>query len=550
VTPVTASFTNVVTVTGTSPNGPVQGTDTADVIVEAPSIAVSKTPDNQQVSPGDTANFTITVDNTGNVDLTNVVISDPLCTTVIAGPAGDDGDLILETTETWTFTCSTTNVQVGFVNTATATATPPTGPDVSDSDTGTVTINAPSIDVQKDPPTQAVLVGDSAVFTLTVTNTGTSNLFLIQVTDPQCDSLVGPAGDTGNDLVLGVGEVWTYTCTVNNVQADFTNSVTVTGNTCQPEPLQAPEGCTEVTSTDSADVDAQAPSLSVTKTPPTQEVVSGGTANFTIVVDNTGDVPLSNVVISDPLCSAPVGPTGDVNNDSILDVTETWSYTCSTANVTQPFTNVATATATPPTGPDVSGTDSADVTVVAAAVTAEKSSSLDVDADGDGLVSPGDTLLYSVVITNSGTAAVDNMVFTDTPDLNTALVAGSVTTTQGVVTTGNTAGDTEVSVFVGTLASGGGQVTITFRVTIDDPFPAGVLVVLNQGLVTGDGIPDVPTDDPVTPTVGDPTTTEVTPPQGIIGIPTLGAWGIAGLALLLAASAFAALRRRQATSRS
>jgi hypothetical protein len=37
------------------------------------------------------------------------VVDDPLCTT-LTGAVGDDGDDILETFETWTYTCTRTNV--------------------------------------------------------------------------------------------------------------------------------------------------------------------------------------------------------------------------------------------------------------------------------------------------------------------------------------------------------------------------------------------------------------------------------------------------------
>ena len=128
----------------------------------------------------------------------------------------------------------------------------------------------------------------------------------------------------------------------------------------------------------------------------------------------------------------------------------------------------------------------------------------DADNDGDGVVDPGDVLRYTVVVSNAGTVAATNVSFTDTPDANTALVVGSVTTTQGTVTTGNTAGDTAVGVSIGTLAASG-SVTITFDVVVDSPFPAGTTAVANQGLVTGDGGISVPTDDPDTPAGDDPT---------------------------------------------
>jgi len=136
-----------------------------------------------------------------------------------------------------------------------------------------------------------------------------------------------------------------------------------------------------------------------------------------------------------------------------------------------------------------------------------KADVLAIDADNDGIVSPGDTLSYTTIITNVGNGTASGVVFTDTPDANTTLVTGSVTTTQGSVTDGN-AGTPPVSVAVGAIMPGG-SVTVSFRVTIDVPFPTGVTLVSNQGVVTGSDTPAVLTDDPDTPDVDDPTDTPV-----------------------------------------
>jgi uncharacterized repeat protein (TIGR01451 family) len=173
------------------------------------------------------------------------------------------------------------------------------------------------------------------------------------------------------------------------------------------------------------------------------------------------------------------------------------------------------------------------VTVGSPELAATKTASLDDDADGDGVASGGDTLLYSVVVVNDGTAAATGVAFTDTPDPATTLVPGSVTTTAGTVTTGNGAGDSSVAVDVGTLAAGGGSVTITYAVVINDPVPNGVDEVVNQGTVTSDAQGPVLTDDPSPPGGEDPTVVSVVG-AAVVEIPALGAWG-AGLLLALLA---------------
>lgn len=169
-------------------------------------------------------------------------------------------------------------------------------------------------------------------------------------------------------------------------------------------------------------------------------------------------------------------------------------------------------------------------------VSATKSVVLSDDADASGGASPGDTLTYTVTITNSGTGDATSVSLTDTPDANTTLVAGSVTTTQGTVTTGNTGGDTSVAVDVGTLAAGGGSAVITFEVTVNDPLPDGVTEVSNQGTVSGDGFEPVPTDDPTEPGNDDPTVVAIAAPSVVV-IPTLDRWGLLALLLLIAGAA-------------
>jgi len=111
-------------------------------------------------------------------------------------------------------------------------------------------------------------------------------------------------------------------------------------------------------------VDAINPSIDIRKNiegPDSQQVVTvtggTGTATFDIVVTNTGDVPLTDVDVSDPLA-----PDCDRTFAS-LAVGASETYTCS-VTVTEDFTNTATATGTPPVGDDVTDSDPSSVEVV------------------------------------------------------------------------------------------------------------------------------------------------------------------------------------------
>lgn len=200
--------------------------------------------------------------------------------------------------------------------------------------------------------------------------------------------------------------------------------------------------------------------------------------------------------------------------------------------------------------PTLPGTEDPTVTPLTGAapeVTATKVGALVVDANGNGVVNPGDTIEYTIVITNCGNQDASGVVFTNNAPVNTTLVVGSVTTTAGTVTTGNTAGDTSVAVNVGTVAGGCSTVTITFRVTVNNPLPPGVTQITCQGTVTGTNIPPILTNDPGTPDPNDPTVIPVQGEPPPNPIPTLDEWGMLLLCLLLTGFGVMRLRRGRAS---
>src|SRR5207249_1347308 len=122
------------------------------------SIAITKTPATQAVDSGGTATFTITVTNTGPVDLTAVTVTDPLslnCAKTI-------GNLAVGASST--YTCTQASVTAAFTNVATVTGHPPFGPDLTASASANVTINPPpSSPPPPAAPTPAPTVVDLAI---------------------------------------------------------------------------------------------------------------------------------------------------------------------------------------------------------------------------------------------------------------------------------------------------------------------------------------------------------------------------------------------------
>jgi len=298
----------------------------------AASITIVKEPD-QMVVRGSTATFAITITNTGDVTLTNVTVSD-----VQAPECGGRTFAELPAGESESYDCTVADVVDSFTNSATATGTPPIGDDVVDTDTASVDVINPGIEIAKMPDLQMVVGGSTVTFTVAVTNSGDVTLTNVTVSDaqaPDCTRVIGE---------LASGEGTSYACTRSNVTADFTNSVTATGT---------PPVGVAMTDTDTASVDVINPSIEIAKMPDVQVVAGGSTVSFTIAITNTGDASLANVTVSDAL--AP----GCGQTFATLSRGANRRYDCSVANVTDGFINTATVTGRSPAGGDVRDSDSA-----------------------------------------------------------------------------------------------------------------------------------------------------------------------------------------------
>lgn len=121
--------------------------------------------------------------------------------------------------------------------------------------------------------------------------------------------------------------------------------------------------------------------------------------------------PLRNVTLTDDKCSVPATRTGDVNGNNILELGETWVFTCA-ATLTSTTTNTATATGIGTlSGATVTNTDTWTVTVTAP--------SLNLSKTGGSVSGPnaaGDyTATYTVRVANTGTAAGTYGPIAETP---------------------------------------------------------------------------------------------------------------------------------------
>jgi len=295
---------------------------------------------------GDVIEYTITVENTGNVTVSDIDVVDDL--------TGDSWNIVTldpGAAETFiaTYVITQADLDNGSVtNTVTAEGEDTNGDPVTDSDSETVTaIQNPEITVTKTAdPTTYDTVGDIIEYTITVENTGNVTVSDIDVVDDL-------TGDTWNIATLDPGAAETFIATYVITQADLdngsvTNTVTAEGDDTNGDP---------VTDSDNETVTAiQNPELTKIKTADRETYSNEDEViEYTLEVTNTGNVTLYDVTVEDPL-------TVFTQLINVLSPGETiiltTSYTVLYADlIAGSITNTATAS-TEYNGTDVTDTDS------------------------------------------------------------------------------------------------------------------------------------------------------------------------------------------------
>ncbi len=196
----------------------------------------------------------------------------------------------------------------------------------------------PIISVVKVPSPLALPDGPGPVtYTYTLHNIGTVPVTDITMIDDSCTVMAFVSGDLNADTKLDFDETWLYRCTVT-LSATHTNIVVATGWANGLSTSDAASATVVV------GIPVVPPLIHVTKVPnPLALIAGGGNVTYTEIVTNPGTVPLSHVTLTDDKCSPVTRISGDVNNDDLLDVSESWTYTCTTA-LTKNTTNTAVAT--------------------------------------------------------------------------------------------------------------------------------------------------------------------------------------------------------------
>jgi uncharacterized repeat protein (TIGR01451 family) len=327
------------------------GDDCESDITHEPGISVTKDcPATALV--GEEVTYTITITNTGDEELTGITVEDSLLgdisnlfpTTLDVGDSGTE-----EVTRV---------VQPGedpVENTVTVSAT---GADSEETATDTASCSSnvlgPDIQIVKDGPALAH-VGDTVTYSFTVTNTGEVPLFDVTITDDRCDpgTLSDFTGDTNDNGILGLEEVWHATCTHVVEKSDedpVPNTAVVDATDREGNPTS---------DDDSHLVDIIHPAIEVVKSVTPQDGQPGDDVTYSYEVTNTGDTTLFDVSVDDDK----LGHIGDIAS---LEPGESVTLTKATTlpNVAGDLTNVVVADGADELGKHVSDDDSVTVTVV------------------------------------------------------------------------------------------------------------------------------------------------------------------------------------------
>ncbi|HUB49295.1 MAG TPA: choice-of-anchor A family protein [Acetobacteraceae bacterium] len=330
-----------------------------------------------------------------------------------------------------------------MINTATVTDSQ----GVTGSSTASTTVTgAPNVSIVKTVTSVGGCSGDPAAtyagevidYQIVVANTGDETLTNVVVKDTTLGTTLGTLASLAAGASVTYTEAMTVTQAEINSGTSITNTATVTDS---QTPSQSSTATTAV---------AQSPSVSIVKTVTSVGGVAGDPAataageaiDYQIVVSNTGNETLTNVVVTDTTLGTTLGTLASLAPGASATYTVVTTVTQAELNSLLPITN--TATVTDSQTPSQSSTASTAV---------EQQSSISViKLPNEEVDSSCGVVTFTFDVTNTGTSALTDVVLTD--NIGTASNPDYVTPT--LQTSGTN----------GTLAPGQ---TWVYTVSVDEP---------------------------------------------------------------------------------
>ncbi|HDR7983734.1 DUF11 domain-containing protein [Bacillus cereus] len=469
---------------------------------------------------GDTISYTITLSNPGNVTSQNIIFTDTLPdgTTFISGTLTNDsgtqqignpangiqiGNINPNGTAVITLNVLVTNIpSINPISNSSsvqfAHVVDPSQPAVSQTNVSnavSTTINSAILTTKKSADKSIVSVGDTITYTTTITNTGNTAATNITFTSaiPASTTFI-PNSVTINGVqqssaqpALGVnipniapGETVTVTFQVNVISVPPSSSIM--GNdtilySYTVNPNSAP--ATTSTSTNIATNPVLNAMITMVKSVDQTLVTLGDTITYTTILTNNGNTNATNITFTDlipngttfitdsvtinGLTQIGLNPNTGITIGSIApnsSISIAFQVTATSTPVQNPIANSATASYTfiaDPNAPIVSRNVTSN-TVFTTINTATILSLKQVDKSFSRI---GDTLTYTVALTNNGNSSAQNVIFTDTVPSGTTFIANTFSI-NGVP---QSEADPSNGVNIGIITAGT-TVTVSFQVTV------------------------------------------------------------------------------------
>ncbi|WP_321418391.1 hypothetical protein [uncultured Methanomethylovorans sp.] len=378
------------------------------------------------VGIGSTVTWTYNVTNTGNVNLTSVVVSDNMGV-IPTYVSGDNGNSILEVGESWIYNATGVATAGQYANIGNVTADYK-GTPVTDEDPSHYFGSSTAIDIEKytngedadNAPGPYVGIGSTVTWTYNVTNTGNVNLTSVVVSDNMGVIPTYVSGDNGNSI-LEVGESWIYNATGVATAGQYANIGNVT----------ADYKGTPVTDEDPSHYFGSSTAIDIEKytngedadNAPGPYVGIGSTVTWTYNVTNTGNVNLTSVVVSDNMGVIPTYVSGD-NGNSILEVGESWIYNATGVATAGQYANIGNVTADYK-GTPVTDEDPSHYFGSSTAIDIEKyTNGEDADNAPGPYVGIGSTVTWTYNVTNTGNVNLTSVVVSDNMGVIPTYVSG------------------------------------------------------------------------------------------------------------------------------
>ena len=430
----TGQIFNFATASGIGPNQtPVNETDAASVpLAQNSAISLVKdvaSPHGAALNIGDLLTYTFAITNSGNTTLQTAALIDPLaglsppsCTPGIGSSLPPDGHISCMAF----ITVTQLHIDAGAItNTATITATDPLSITVNDRDSAVQPIiQTPDIVLEKRLGSTSgtpdfLTTGDVLTYTFAVTNSGNVTLDNVVVSDPlpglgplTCSPAAGSSLSPGQTM----GCLATYTVTITDVlNGQIVNTGTVRGQDPQDQPVNDSD-VVVVPPTQEPAAELNKTLLGFSDWDQTGDLSLGDVITYALVVSNTGNTPLENVMVNDPLAGLAPLACLPLLGSTLLPAQ---SLSCTTTlTVTQPLVddgliqNSAELTVTVPFTTPVVITDTDGINVP---IPQTADILLDKQAATSGTpVHVGETITYTLIATNTGNVTLSNVWITDT----------------------------------------------------------------------------------------------------------------------------------------